>query len=129
MRAGTRKDITGEGGGSLDFAPWFQWGTRLSPGPSSLSGLGDGRAAGAGLGQDMCGQLDGEGEQAVPLAAAPKPAGIIYGADFLQVVLQGWGGQGRPRPRSGAFGHPTTQDSGASQGVRCWYGGDLEAVF
>lgn len=44
-----------------------------------------------GLGQDMCGQLEGEGEQAVPLAGVTKQNMIIYGTDFLQVVLQGWG--------------------------------------
>lgn len=87
--------------------------------------------AGTGLGQDMCGQLDGEGEQAVPLAAAPKLAGIIYGADFLQVVLQGWGGRGRPRHwgKGVRFGHPTTQESRASQGVRRWYRSDLKMSF
>lgn len=79
----------------------------------------------------MCGQLDGEGEQAVPLAAAPKLAGIIYGADFLQVVLQGWGGRGRPRHwgKGVRFGHPTTQESRASQGVRRWYRSDLKMSF
>lgn len=46
---------------------------------------------GSGLGQDMCGQLEGEGEQAVPPAGVTKPNRIIYGTDFLQVVLQGWG--------------------------------------
>ncbi|XP_052671919.1 uncharacterized protein LOC128154825 isoform X1 [Harpia harpyja] len=118
-------------GRSPGFAPRFWWGARVSPRPLVLSGPGDGRVAGTGLGQDMCGQLDGEGEQAVPLAAAPKPAGIIYGADFLQVVLQGWGGRGRPRHwgKGVPFGHPTTQESRASQGVRRWYRSDLEDVF
>lgn len=58
---------------------------RLSPRLPVLQGLG------SGLGQDMCGQLEGEGEQAVPLAGVTKPHRIIYGTDFLQVVLQGWG--------------------------------------
>lgn len=48
------------------------------------------------LGQDTCRQL---GEQAVSLAATPNPTGIIYGTDFFQVVLQGWGGWGRPQHR------------------------------
>lgn len=129
-RAGTRKDITGKWR-SPGFAPRFRWGARVSPRPLVLSGPGDGRVAGTGLGQDMCGQLDGEGEQAVPLAATPKPAGIIYGADFLQVVLQGWGGRGRPRHwgKGVRLRHPTTQESRASQGVWRWYRSDLKMSF
>lgn len=67
--------------GSLALLP----ATRLSPRLPVPSRLG------SGLGQDMCGQLEGEGEQAVPLAGVTKPNRIIYGTDFLQVVLQGCG--------------------------------------
>lgn len=112
---GLRKDITGGAGSRSEFCSLvLVGGARLPPGPPHPFG------AGAGLGQHACGQLDGEGKHAVPLAATPKPAGIIYGADFLQVAL--WGDRADPSSRWGSSGR-------VSRGVWHQYRGDLDDVL